>query len=79
MGCLLAQQPDAAFGEYAVLRRAKLAIEKRSPKKERPRRFIQKEAVCRIVEVLVMDPKWKFAAMWILTAYVFLLRQVAGQ
>ena len=75
VGCLLAGKPDEVF-DSPVLKRAKGAVLKRLDFKPREKMFVRLDLVRQIVR------KWNVAgeqgnksfAMWVLTAYVFLLR-----
>ena len=74
MGCLLVGAPDAVFNKGA-LRRAKLAITKRELWKPRVKHFVQLPLVREMVIALVAAPSWRVTVMWVLTAYIFLLRR----
>jgi len=74
VGCLLVGAPDAVFNKGA-LRRAKLAITKRELWKPRVKHFVQLPLVREMVIALVAAPSWRVTVMWVLTAYIFLLRR----
>ena len=73
VGCLLVGAPDAVFGD-AALKRAKVAIGKRSAFVPRKKRFVQLAMLQQLVPLVIMEPHWKVTVLWVLTAYAFLLR-----
>ena len=77
VGCLLMGAPDRVF-DHKALRRAKMAIVKRGAFTPRCKYLIQLCTLQRIVPLLLRAPQWKSIIMWILTAYVFLLRCVVA-
>ena len=70
---MLVGAPDRVFDNPA-LKRAKIAITKRGQFTPRPKLFIQRPLLQRMVTELLAAPAMKVTVMWILTSYVFLLR-----
>ena len=73
VGCLLAGKPDAVF-DSPVLKRAKMAVEKRQEFVPRAKMYIQQSMIQDVMVALLRRPELRTTAMWMATSYAFMLR-----
>ena len=73
VGCALAGKPCDVFNSKE-LDRALKAVEKRGGFNQRGKMFVRMDVMQRLAMLMATRPTWKTTYMWILTAYVFMLR-----